>query len=88
MLVLLGLGGVLRLRSLFGEATCGILESMGFKVERLKVYDEGGVVSGAPGVVEIDMLIRGKEHLLIKINSIIRVRGCACLQGKALRKTC
>nr|MDO8082988.1 DUF3782 domain-containing protein [Candidatus Freyarchaeota archaeon] len=53
----------------FREAIRGILESMGFTVDKWEVYDDEGVVFGAPGVVEVDVLIRDKEHILIEIKS-------------------
>ncbi|MEM2959281.1 MAG: DUF3782 domain-containing protein [Candidatus Jordarchaeaceae archaeon] len=67
----------------FREAIRGILGSMGFKVEKWEVYDDGGVVFGAPGVVEVDVLVRDKEHLLIEIKSSMSKSDVAALVYKA-----
>ncbi|MBS7249289.1 MAG: DUF3782 domain-containing protein [Candidatus Freyarchaeota archaeon] len=67
----------------FREAIRGILGSMGFKVEKWEVYDDEGVVFGAPGVVEVDVLVRDKEHMLIEIKSSMSKSDVAALVYKA-----
>jgi hypothetical protein len=67
----------------FREAIRGILESMGFTVSKWEVYDDEGVVFGAPGVVEVDVLIRDREHILIEIKSNMGKSDVAALTYKA-----
>ena len=55
------------------EALRGILEKFfRAKVERWEVYDEKGVVYGHPSIIDVDVLIRDTEHILIEIKSHVR----------------
>ena len=37
------------------------------KVERVTIYDEKGIVYGHSAVIDIDVVVRDKEHILIEI---------------------
>ena len=55
------------------EALRGILEKFfRAKVERWEVYDEKGLVYGHPSIIDVDVLIRDTEHILIEIKSHVR----------------
>ena len=55
----------------FRDGMRGILEDLGFSVKKWRVRDEKGIVFGRPAMVEADLAIRNKEHLLIEIKSSI-----------------
>ena len=55
------------------QALKGILERFfKAKVERWEVYDEKGLVYGHPSMIDVDVLIRDSEHILIEIKSHVR----------------
>jgi hypothetical protein len=41
------------------------------KVEKWVYYDSSGEVYGKPGVIEVDMVIKDGEHVLIEVKSSI-----------------
>jgi len=54
----------------FRSGIKGLVEKyFGGKVERWAHYDEDGIVFGYPSVVEVDLIIKGKEHILVEIKS-------------------
>lgn len=56
----------------FREAMVGIVErKFGGRVERWAAYDEEGLVYGHPSVVEVDLLITNREHVLVEIKSSV-----------------
>ncbi len=56
----------------FREAMVGIVErKFGGRVERWATYDEEGLVYGHPSVVEVDLLITNREHVLVEIKSSV-----------------
>ena len=58
--------------SAFREAMTGVVERyFGGSVKRWAYYDEEGFVFGHPCVVEVDMLITDREHILIEIRSSV-----------------
>jgi len=55
------------------NALRGLLEKyFNAKVDRWEVFDEKGLVYGVPSIIDIDVLIRDKEHILIEIKSHVR----------------
>ena len=55
------------------KAFRGILEEkFGAKVEKWEVYDEKGIVYGHPSIIDVDVLIKDSEHILIEIKSHVR----------------
>ena len=51
----------------------GILERFfGAKVDKWEFYDEKGVVYGRPSIVEVDIVIRDGEHILVEVKSHVR----------------
>ena len=55
----------------FREGIRGILEEMGYVVEKWEVYDDKGVIFARPAVIEVDVLVRDKKHMLIEIKSSV-----------------
>ena len=54
----------------FRSGIKGLVEKyFGGKVERWAHYDEDGIVFGYPSVVEVDLIIKDKEHILVEIKS-------------------
>jgi hypothetical protein len=54
----------------FREALKGIVEDLfGAKAERWITYDSEGLVYGHPAEVEVDVVIRDREHLLVEVKS-------------------
>jgi len=54
----------------FRSGIKGLVEKyFGGKVERWTHYDEDGIVFGYPSVVEVDLIIKDKEHILVEIKS-------------------
>ena len=41
------------------------------KVTRETRYDEKGIVYGHPSVVEVDLIVKDKEHILVEVKSRI-----------------
>ena len=63
--------GILSERS-FREGMKYIIEKFfGGRVSRWEYYDEQGYVYGAPSVVDVDVLIKDSEHILVEIKSRI-----------------
>ena len=55
------------------NALRGLLsEKFGVKVSKWEVFDEDGIVYGRPAMIEVDLVIRDKEHILVEIKSHIR----------------
>ena len=58
--------------SAFRGAMTGVVERyFGGSVRRWAYYDEEGFVFGRPSVIEVDMLIKDREHILIEIKSSV-----------------
>jgi len=56
----------------FRAGMVGVIERyFGGKVRRWAYYDEEGFVFGFPSVVEVDMVISNKEHILVEIKSSV-----------------
>jgi len=56
----------------FREAMEGIIvRNFGGKVGRWATYDEEGIVHGHPSVVEVDLLVTDREHILVEIKSSV-----------------
>ena len=56
----------------FRAGVAGIVERyFGGRVERWAHYDEEGFVFGRPTVVEVDMIVRDREHVLVEIKSTV-----------------
>jgi len=56
----------------FREAMEGIIaRNFGGKVGRWATYDEEGIVHGHPSVVEVDLLLTDREHILVEIKSSV-----------------
>ncbi len=56
----------------FRAGMVGIVERyFGGRVERWTHYDEEGFVFGFPSLVEVDMVISDKEHILVEIKSSV-----------------
>lgn len=55
----------------FRESMKGILEKIlgKIKVEKWSYYDKEGEVFGYPSLIEVDMVIKDREHFLIEIKS-------------------
>ncbi len=47
-------------------------EKFGVKVSRWERFDEDGIVFGKPSVIDVDLVIKNKEHILVEIKSHIR----------------
>jgi len=69
--------------SAFREGMRGILEERGFTVERWEAKDREGVVFGVPSVVEVDLLIKDRRHLLLEIKSSVSRGDVAVFLRKA-----
>ena len=56
----------------FRAGMVGVVERyFGGQVERWTYYDEEGFVFGFPSLVEVDMVISDKEHILVEIKSSV-----------------
>ena len=56
----------------FRSGVKGLVEEyFGGRVERWAHYDEDGVVFGYPSVVEADLIIKDREHILVEIKSSV-----------------
>ena len=56
----------------FRAGVVGVVERyFGGRVERWTHYDEEGFVFGFPSLVEVDMVISDKEHILVEIKSSV-----------------
>ena len=56
----------------FREGMIGVVERyFGGRVERWAHYDEEGFLFGRPCVVEVDMLVKNGEHILIEMRSSV-----------------
>ena len=47
-------------------------EYFGWKVERWEVFDEKGIVYGHPSMIDVDVVIKDKRHILIEVKSHVR----------------
>ena len=55
------------------NALRGLLsERFGVRVSRWEVFDRDGVVYGRPAMIDVDLVIRDKEHILVEIKSHVR----------------
>ncbi len=55
------------------NALRGLLERhFNVKVQKWEVFDEKGIVYGVPSIIDVDVLIRDSEHILIEIKSHVR----------------
>jgi hypothetical protein len=69
----LGSRGGIMAESAFRESLRGILEKeLGLKVEKWRTYDEAGRVYGYPTVIDIDVVVRDGETILVEVSSHIR----------------
>ncbi|MCS7133833.1 MAG: DUF3782 domain-containing protein [Candidatus Caldarchaeum sp.] len=58
--------------SAFREALKGIVEEFfGGRVSRWGIYDREGYVYGYPSLVEVDVLVRDAEHILVEVKSSV-----------------
>ena len=56
----------------FREAMKGVIERrFGGKVRRWTYYDSEGFVFGHPSIIEVDLLITDREHMLMKVKSSV-----------------
>jgi len=55
----------------FRQAMADILRSFGGRVEKWVSYDEEGFVYGYPSPVEIDVVVRDGEHILVEVKSSV-----------------
>lgn len=56
----------------FREGMRGVVEGyFGGRVERWVCHDEEGVVFGRPAVIEVDVVLRDREHILVEVKSSI-----------------
>jgi len=56
----------------FREGMRGVVEGyFGGRVERWICHDEEGVVFGRPAVIEVDVVLRDREHILVEVKSSI-----------------
>lgn len=55
----------------FRNAIRGILSRYGLRVEKWEYFDRDGLVYGEPSVVEVDVLIKDGEHMLLEIKSSV-----------------
>ena len=56
----------------FRAGMVGVVERFfGGRVERWTYYDEEGFVFGFPSLIEVDMVISDKEHILVEIKSSV-----------------
>jgi len=55
------------------NALRGLLsEKFGVRVSRWETFDKEGIVYGRPARIEVDLVIRDKEHILVEIKSHVR----------------
>jgi len=55
------------------NALRGLLsEKFGVRVSRWETFDKEGIVYGRPAKIEVDLVIRDKEHILVEIKSHVR----------------
>ncbi|MEM1659416.1 MAG: DUF3782 domain-containing protein [Candidatus Jordarchaeales archaeon] len=55
----------------FREGLRGLLERYGVKVSKWEYYDSECMVFKKPSVIEVDVLIRDREHVLVEIKSSV-----------------
>ena len=56
----------------FRAGVKGLIEKyFGGRVERWTYYDREGFIFGFPSVVEVDLIIRDREHILVEVKSSI-----------------
>ena len=67
----------------FRNAIRGILEEVGFHVERYLKFDEEGMVFGRPDQVELDIVMRDKKVFLIEIKSSVSRGDVSIFERKA-----
>ena len=55
----------------FREGMRGVVEELlgVAKVERWSYYDEEGLVHGYPSMVEVDLVVRDREHILVEVKA-------------------
>lgn len=67
----------------FRNGMRGILEELGFRVERYTAWDEEGVVFGRPEQVELDVVITDGKTAVVEIKSSVSRGDVAAFQRKA-----
>ena len=56
----------------FREGMRGLVERIfGGRVRKWTVYDEEGLVHGRPSIVDVDLVVTDKEHVLVEIKSSV-----------------
>jgi len=56
----------------FRESLKGLVERVfGGKVERWSHYDKEGVVFGHPSMVDVDLIVKDREHILVEVKSSV-----------------
>jgi len=56
----------------FREGLKGLVERVfGGKVERWSHYDKEGVVFGHPSMVDVDLIVKDREHILVEVKSSV-----------------
>jgi len=58
-------------------------KELGFRVERLKAYDDKGIVFGYPSNVEVDVAIVDEKVILIEVSSHVKVSDIYIFKRKA-----
>ncbi|MEM2331234.1 MAG: DUF3782 domain-containing protein, partial [Candidatus Jordarchaeales archaeon] len=67
----------------FREGLRGLMEGYGLKVSKWEYYDSECVVFKRPSMIEVDVLVRDKEHVLVEIKSSISKEDVDKLLDKA-----
>ena len=56
----------------FRKCLKGLVERvLGGKVERWSHYDKEGIVFGHPSMVDVDLIVKDREHILVEVKSSI-----------------
>jgi hypothetical protein len=70
--------------SAFRESLRGLLEKeLGYRVEKLTVFDEAGKVYGYPSVVDVDVTVSDGKLILIEVSSHIKASDITTFRRKA-----
>ena len=67
----------------FREGLRGILGELGLKVEKWTAFDHEGIVYGYPSEVEVDVVVKDGELMLVEVSSHIRASDIHLLKRKA-----
>jgi hypothetical protein len=70
--------------SAFRESLRGLLEKeLGYRVEKLTVFDEAGKVYGYPSVVDVDVTVSDGKLILIEVSSHIKASDITTFRRRA-----